>query len=432
MRLPWHLKPLETAVNDAIAVAHTLKTKYSFKVRLRLNATRDQILSDVNALRAELTENDRLLIYYAGHGELDRENDTGYWLPVDAKPEDDTRWIANDSLTRHFRAMSARHILVVADSCFSGTLVRNTEVTPKTGYGKKEWLERVSQVRARMALVSGSLEPVLDGGGGDHSVFAKAFLEELRDNTGILTGQALAQKVAHGVVLAADQTPQYSNVRKAGHEGGDFIFVPKGSTVVVVTPPDLDATKKVDKDVLDHSFWEAAKDAGAKEAFEAYLTRFPDGVFAVLARLKLRELNDRNPKASLDQESLSSIDGKLPASADQEIQVANVDPKSKTREILIDYLRESKRNPKNNDLFLSRLYNYDVYHNFLGQDYDGHGPVPTKLLDYKILRSQNDVFVVRTNFYVVGRDSNRTGSRSIIVHLRHIPGQRLFEIIHHE
>ncbi len=187
-----HLEPLKTAVNDAIAVAHTLKTRYGFKVRLRLNATRDQILSEVNALRAELGETDRLLIYYAGHGEPDRESDTGYWLPVDAEPQNDTRWVANDSLTRHFRAMSVHHVLVVADSCYSGSLVRGSEVVPKTDYGHKEWLDRVSNARARTALVSGSLEPVLDGGGGEHSVFAKAFLRVLRKNENILTGQALA------------------------------------------------------------------------------------------------------------------------------------------------------------------------------------------------------------------------------------------------
>jgi hypothetical protein len=29
------------------------------------------------------------------------------------------------------------------------------------------------------------------------------------------------------VVLNADQTPQYSDIRRAGHDGGDFLFVRK-------------------------------------------------------------------------------------------------------------------------------------------------------------------------------------------------------------
>ena len=112
-----YLPKLETAISDAAATAELLRSKYGFEVTLLLNAKRETILEAVNRLRAELTNKDRLLIYYAGHGEYDRETDTGYWLPVDAKPEDDTKWIANDSLTRHLRAMTALHVMVVADSC---------------------------------------------------------------------------------------------------------------------------------------------------------------------------------------------------------------------------------------------------------------------------------------------------------------------------
>ena len=43
----------------------------------------------------------------------------------------------------------------------------------------------------------------------------------------ILDGQALYDAVKRPVVLNADQTPQYSDIRRAGHEGGDFLFVRK-------------------------------------------------------------------------------------------------------------------------------------------------------------------------------------------------------------
>ena len=89
-----YLPNLKTAVSDATAMAELLRTKYRFKVTLLLNATRRQVLKQINRLRAELTSKDRLLIYHAGHGELDRETETGYLLPVDAEPEDDTNWIA--------------------------------------------------------------------------------------------------------------------------------------------------------------------------------------------------------------------------------------------------------------------------------------------------------------------------------------------------
>ncbi|MDA0991417.1 MAG: hypothetical protein O3A51_11785, partial [Verrucomicrobia bacterium] len=67
---------------------------------------------------------------------------------------------------------------------------------------------------------------VLDGGaGGDHSLFAKAFLSALRLNENVMDGQALFDAIKRPVVLNADQTPQYTDIRRAGHEGGEFMFV---------------------------------------------------------------------------------------------------------------------------------------------------------------------------------------------------------------
>ena len=155
------------------------------------------------------------------------ESDTGYWLPVDAEEDNDVDWIANTALTRHLKAMMAGHVLVVADSCYSGTLFRDANVKPKTGAERNAWLERMAAKRSRTAISSGGLEPVLDAGGGGHSFFAKALLTTLRENTGVLDDQALFRQISRPVIVNADQTPQYADIRKAGHEGGAFLFVRK-------------------------------------------------------------------------------------------------------------------------------------------------------------------------------------------------------------
>jgi len=85
----------------------------------------------------------------------------------------------------------------------------------------------MTRKRARTALVSGGLEPVADSGREGHSVFANAFLAALRANPDVMDGQALYDAIKRPVVLNADQTPQYSDIRRAGHDGGDFIFVRK-------------------------------------------------------------------------------------------------------------------------------------------------------------------------------------------------------------
>ena len=65
------------------------------------------------------------------------------------------------------------------------------------------------------------------GGGASHSVFAKAFITALQENTGYMDGTELFVKVRRPVMLNAMKTPEYSDIRLSGHDGGDFIFVRK-------------------------------------------------------------------------------------------------------------------------------------------------------------------------------------------------------------
>ncbi len=144
---------------------------------------------------------------------------------MDAERDSDANWIANDYLTRNLRAMSAKQVMVVADSCYSGTLVRAAPAAVRSGRARTAWLARMAGKKSRTAMVSGGLEPVMDAGGGDHSVFAKAFLEALSENDGVLDGQALFARIQRPVIVNSDQTPDYADIRRAGHDGGDFLFV---------------------------------------------------------------------------------------------------------------------------------------------------------------------------------------------------------------
>ena len=68
-------------------------------------------------------------------------------------------------------------------------------------------------------------------GGGRHSVFSQALLDALSSNKELIEGQQLYQQVAARVAYAAanvrfEQVPEYAPLRFAGHETGDFFFVP--------------------------------------------------------------------------------------------------------------------------------------------------------------------------------------------------------------
>ena len=192
-----------------------------------IDATRSDIINAMSGLRASLSYDTNLLIYYAGHGIVDPVTERGYWLPVDAKQNSSANWVSNDDITNMLKAIPAQHILVVADSCYSGTLTRAAPVNLETWEDRRNWLKRIAKKRSRTALASGGLEPVADAGSGGHSVFVTALLAALRENSEIIEAQALFAPVRRKVVLNADQTPVYSDIRLAGHDGGEFIFAPQ-------------------------------------------------------------------------------------------------------------------------------------------------------------------------------------------------------------
>ena len=113
--------------------------------------------------------------------------------------------------------------MIVADSCYSGSLTRGLRLQTRD----EAYIQRLARKRARVVLTSGGLEPVSDSGGGGHSVFARAFLDALEGNHGVLEGVAVFNQLRKPVLLGADQTPEYGDIRFAGHEGGDFLFIRK-------------------------------------------------------------------------------------------------------------------------------------------------------------------------------------------------------------
>ena len=218
---------LKSAVGDAQAVAQTLRQDYGFTVNLLINATRTDIIDALAQARKILKANNNLLIYYAGRGVIDTYAEEGFWLPIDAESDNPANWVSNGDVTNMLRAIRAKHVMVVADSCYSGTLVRAVTAKIDTAKERTAWLKKMVTKRTRTALVSGGLEPVVDSGGDGHSVFAKAFLDALHANEDVLEEERLFSKIKRPVALESDQTPQYSDVRRAGHDGGDFMFVRK-------------------------------------------------------------------------------------------------------------------------------------------------------------------------------------------------------------
>jgi uncharacterized protein len=230
------MQHLQTPLRDAERAAKVLADKYGFTVQVLEDANDISMLRAINDLNNVLQPEDNVLIYYAGHGTRlqSGQTESGYWLPVNADPPPkDTYWVPNEQITGHLGRLKAKRVLVVADSCYAGLLSTDPSYMffdSKVGYTEDYVTYKLAK-RSRMLLSSGGDQPVLDTGGGVHSVFARAFLDELESNQQILSTPELFSRLQKRVQASAAQnefvqTPQFKSIKGAGHELGDFFFVP--------------------------------------------------------------------------------------------------------------------------------------------------------------------------------------------------------------
>jgi uncharacterized coiled-coil protein SlyX len=232
------IESLTTPLSDLERARKILEERYGFTVFTVADGDNIAIMKAINDLYDVVGEEDNLLLFYAGHGNRLTTGgaEIGYWLPANAEaPPRNTFWVANEFVTGHLSRIRAKRVLVVADSCYAGLLSAEPSflMVGDSGpqYSNMEFLKFKLGKRSRLLLSSGGDQPVLDEGGGQHSVFAKAFLDELEKNDRLLPSPELFLRLRDQVeeraaAIKFEQTPEFKTIKSAGHEVGDFFFVP--------------------------------------------------------------------------------------------------------------------------------------------------------------------------------------------------------------
>ncbi|NJN77366.1 MAG: caspase family protein [Saprospiraceae bacterium] len=217
-------KPLKTSVNDANAVAQVLSQKYVFDEIITLynkDATQKNILNKLDEVATKLTENDQLLIFYSGHGfELGNE---GYWVAFDAIDTDPLKMVSNTQFKKMISTTKAKHVLLMADACFSGTAFKASNLYIRND-GEEDYYKIISGLISRQAIISGSLEPTEDEN-GEHSIFTKYLLKYLENNENqYFSTSELYELMKYPLAANSTAIPKFGHIQNAGHEGGQFVF----------------------------------------------------------------------------------------------------------------------------------------------------------------------------------------------------------------
>lgn len=160
-----------------------------------------------------------LLIWYAGHGT--NLNDVGYWIPVDAKPDDEFTFYSISSLKSSLmNYTSLKHLLVISDACETGLAFCRPE-TQNTNPNCDDW-EAISSKSAQV-LTSSNIEK-----SSDNSNFAKVIANSLINSTNqCLSINKIAERVLNIVSNTSQQSPRFGRIKNVDDENGTYFFIKK-------------------------------------------------------------------------------------------------------------------------------------------------------------------------------------------------------------
>ena len=298
---------LSNAVKDAEEVAAAL-TSQGFEVATLLNPTGERLRSELRnffALKGADPEA-RLFVWFAGHGFT--EFGEGYLVPADAPDPSEPAFRAialhMGDVGSMVRIARSKHVFAVFDSCFAGTIFNASRARPPAA------ITRAVAEPVRQFLTSGDAEQEVSDDGSFRKLFLKALAgEENADanGDGYLTGTELSLFLEDRVVnlTNSQQTPRSGKLRDQRFDLGDFVFLlPKEEEPVQVAaaapqaPPAAGPTAGVDSELtVELAFWDAIKTSESADDYQAYLTAFPKGRFAVLAETRIAKLNAEGTSA---------------------------------------------------------------------------------------------------------------------------------------
>ena len=164
---------------------------------------------------------DALLVWYAGHGKF--INETGYWVPVDAKRDDEFTYFNISALRASLQSYSntVTHVLVITDACESGPTFYQAmrEIPKERDCG--DW--EATRLKSSQVFSSAGYELAVD-----NSQFTRTFANTLHNNpNACIPIESIVNKVNQAVSQNNQQSPKFGKISGLEDEDGTFFFISK-------------------------------------------------------------------------------------------------------------------------------------------------------------------------------------------------------------
>jgi len=219
-----HFASLEGPTKD-VTLMKTALTKYQVhnfihkKDMTKENMERFFAIELRDLLRSNMVNS--IMIWYAGHGKF--VNETGYWIPVDAKRDDEFTYFNINALKASMQSYPdmLTHTLVITDACESGpSFYQAMRSTPEIR-SCDDW--EATRFKSSQVLSSAGYELA-----SDDSQFTRTFANTLVNNPdACIPIESIVQKVTTAVMGLNQQKPQFGKIAGLQDENGTFFFIPK-------------------------------------------------------------------------------------------------------------------------------------------------------------------------------------------------------------
>lgn len=239
-----HWNDLDYAVHDVEEVKKFLIHEYGFdENNIKTYLNKEASLENIFILLEgdfvnKIKENDRLLFFWAGHGETRRYpsgSESGYLVPYDGfengKKNAFATYLSMDKLAQFSKHCAAKHILFLVDACYSG-FAAMTRGAPSMPDNIKNYYLKLTEESGRQIITAGRKgERVLESSEWGHSAFTSKLLRGLskpfysadNDRNGLITTRELANYLEQQVrqLTNEQQNPVYASLEGTG----EFVFI---------------------------------------------------------------------------------------------------------------------------------------------------------------------------------------------------------------